>query len=94
MGLGLTLHNEWGEYIYSRTYVMPGVYKPEKGEAIGLHEALSWIKELGLERVIIEMDAKMVVDAMNHLIGTNSTFETIIDGCKLVLRSQPHFFVK
>lgn len=78
IGLGFTIHDERDNHIFSRNHVMPGSYKPEEGEAIGLHEALSWIKELRLERAIIEMDAKLVVDAIYNSSVSLSAFGSIV----------------
>ncbi|KAL8472197.1 hypothetical protein ACS0TY_029424 [Phlomoides rotata] len=85
MGFGIIIHDHMGHHIYSRSHVMPGLYEPEVGETIELHEALSWIKELGLARVIVEMDAKNVVDAINGDEENNSIFGDIITGCKGLL---------
>ncbi|KAL8526707.1 hypothetical protein ACS0TY_015781 [Phlomoides rotata] len=46
MGFGMVLRDRCGSHIYSRTLDMSGLYTPEEGEAIGLFEALSWIKDL------------------------------------------------
>ncbi|KAL8544247.1 hypothetical protein ACS0TY_004689 [Phlomoides rotata] len=43
IGFGVIIHDSNGRHIYSRSHVMPGFYQSKKGEAIGLHEALSWI---------------------------------------------------
>ncbi|KAL8530431.1 hypothetical protein ACS0TY_007461 [Phlomoides rotata] len=62
-----------------------------RGEAIGLFEALNWIKDLGLRDVVIEMDAKLVVDAFNVMHGDSIfVFEDIIDACKCNFRSHPY----
>ncbi|KAL8468232.1 hypothetical protein ACS0TY_031465 [Phlomoides rotata] len=84
MGLGIIIHDSYGRhiYIYSRSHVMSGLYQPEEDEAIGLHEALSWIKDLSMHRVVIEMDVKFVVDAMNRDERLQSTYEDIVAGCR------------
>ncbi|KAL8476020.1 hypothetical protein ACS0TY_028620 [Phlomoides rotata] len=40
----------------------------------GILEALSWIKQLGVERVVIEMDSKLVFDALKGLERVRSVF--------------------
>ncbi|KAL8470914.1 hypothetical protein ACS0TY_033480 [Phlomoides rotata] len=94
MGLGVIIHDERGHHLFSRSHVMPGLYEPEEGEAIGLHEALSWIKDLGVTKVVIEMDAKNVVDAINGSVEYNSVFGDIIRGCKGLLSLLPLVVVK
>ncbi|KAL8506147.1 hypothetical protein ACS0TY_017132 [Phlomoides rotata] len=65
MGLGITIHDDQGDHIFNRTHIMPGLYEPDEGETIDLHETLLWIKKLELQHIIIEMGAKMVVEAVD-----------------------------
>ncbi|KAL8485142.1 hypothetical protein ACS0TY_027436 [Phlomoides rotata] len=91
MEIGLTLWDSNGTHVYRRSLVLPGLYASEKGEAIGLFEALTWVKELDLRNVLIEMDAKLVVDAFNAP-STNviSVFGDIIEACKMKFNTHPH----
>ncbi|KAL8534393.1 hypothetical protein ACS0TY_010421 [Phlomoides rotata] len=88
MGFGIIIYDHRGRHIYSRSHVMPDLYVSEVGEAIGHHEALSWVKELGMARVIVEMDA------INGDETHNSVFEDIITGCKGLLFFLPHVHVQ
>ncbi|KAL8538339.1 hypothetical protein ACS0TY_000358 [Phlomoides rotata] len=90
MGFGFVMHNSYGTHIFSKSLNMLGLYSLDEGEAIGLFEALGWIKELDLRNVIIEMDAKLVVDAFNaRRLDTSSVFGDIIDACKRSFRTHP-----
>ncbi|KAL8544155.1 hypothetical protein ACS0TY_004621 [Phlomoides rotata] len=62
MGFGLVLYDSLDSHIFTRILVLPGLYSSNEGEAIGLIEVLSWIKELDLQDVLIEMDANLAVD--------------------------------
>ncbi|KAL8475947.1 hypothetical protein ACS0TY_028560 [Phlomoides rotata] len=64
MGIGMILHDDSDSFISCRSLIFPGAYCVEVGEAMWLLEALSWIKQLGLEKEKNEMDAKMVVNAL------------------------------
>ncbi|KAL8518457.1 hypothetical protein ACS0TY_009727 [Phlomoides rotata] len=64
MGINMVLRDDNGEFIACKSLVIPGVYAVGLGEAIGVYEALSWIKGLGMERVVVEMDAKLVFEGM------------------------------
>ncbi|KAL8496432.1 hypothetical protein ACS0TY_020229 [Phlomoides rotata] len=91
MGFGLVLCNNFGSHVCSRSLTLPGLYSSDEGEAIGLFEALNWIKELDLRDVIIEMDAKLVVDAFNVVHKKSPTiFEDIIDACRHIFMSHPY----
>ncbi|KAL8527499.1 hypothetical protein ACS0TY_005369 [Phlomoides rotata] len=90
MGFGLVVHDHNGRHLFSRSSTVPGLYASDEGEAIGIFEALNWIKELNLRNVIIEMDAKLVVDAFNAGIGDScSVFGDIIDACISSFRNYP-----
>ncbi|KAL8524201.1 hypothetical protein ACS0TY_013970 [Phlomoides rotata] len=91
MGFGMVIRDSNGVHIFSRTLAMSGVYAPEEGEAIGLFEALSWIKELDIRNVEIEMDAKVVVNAFYSQDSSYiSVFGDIIQACKKVFISYPY----
>ncbi|KAL8549893.1 hypothetical protein ACS0TY_008654 [Phlomoides rotata] len=95
MGIGLTLWDSNGSHVYSRTLVLPGLYAPDEGEAIGLFESLSWVSELDLQNIEIEMDAKLVVDAFNDArLDSISVFGDIIESCKQKFRAFPHCSVR
>lgn len=51
---------------------------------MGIREALSWLKRKGLNQVIVEINAKFVVDNIHYSAGS-SAFHLIIDDCKLLL---------
>ncbi|KAL8488022.1 hypothetical protein ACS0TY_024339 [Phlomoides rotata] len=91
MGFGMVIRDNNGVHFFNHTLAMPGVYAPEEGEAIGLFEALSWIKELDIRNVEIEMDAQVVVSAFNSRDSSSiSVFGDIIQACKNVFISYPH----
>ncbi|KAL8492154.1 hypothetical protein ACS0TY_023692 [Phlomoides rotata] len=64
MGLGFVIRDWLGEFIIGRSLILPGYYTADVGEAYGVYEALSWIKMLNMDNVVIEMDAKLVFDAL------------------------------
>ncbi|KAL8513872.1 hypothetical protein ACS0TY_013114 [Phlomoides rotata] len=91
MGIGLTLWNSSGNHVNSRTLALPGLYAPDEGEAIGLFEALTWLSKLDLRNVLIEMNAKLVVDAFNtRSLDFISVFGDIIDACRIKFRAHPY----
>lgn len=74
-----------------------GVINPELGEALGVPEALSWIKRRQWSNVVVETDSLLVVQALRTNMGMTSYFGNIIDDCKLFLRdlvSVSVYFVK
>lgn len=56
------------------------MYQPREVEALGLKEALSWVKDLGYKRCIFETDAKAPAEACKHVHG-RAYFHSIFLSC-------------
>ncbi|KAK6145715.1 hypothetical protein DH2020_022535 [Rehmannia glutinosa] len=65
-----------------------------QGEGLSLLEGIKWSKALGLQNVIFEMDAKIVVDALKKTDTDLSEFGKIIHQCVSLLSFEPHFSVQ
>ncbi|KAL8554186.1 hypothetical protein ACS0TY_002410 [Phlomoides rotata] len=52
---------------------------------MGFMEALSWVKDLGLQNVVIEGDSKIVIDAINLNVEGVSAFHDVISTCRLLV---------
>ncbi|KAL8499895.1 hypothetical protein ACS0TY_019781 [Phlomoides rotata] len=93
MSIGMVIHNDSGEFVACRSLVIPGIYKVEEGEAMRLLEALLWLKQLSLQRVQIEVDAKLVADAVNSKCEAVSVFNEFILKCKRETSDVPFVYV-
>ncbi|KAL8477087.1 hypothetical protein ACS0TY_029410 [Phlomoides rotata] len=80
-GIGMVLRDDRGEFIAAKTVVYHSILDVDIGEAMGFMEALSWVKDLGLQNVVIEGDAKIVVDAINLKTEGVSAFHDVISIC-------------
>ena len=60
------------------------MFSPREAKAIGVREALSWLKDHNFNNIIIEMDAKQVFDSIKGPSGS-SAFHAIIDDCKTLI---------
>lgn len=56
-----------------------------EAEAIGLKEALMWVKDLQLSHCIFQSDSKSLVNACNGMIG-EAYFDTIVNDCVQLLK--------
>ena len=94
-GVGMILRDEAGQFVACATTVLHRLHEVREGEAIGLKEALSWVKGLGYQKVMFELDAKSVVDAVNFdLCRTDvSEFGSIIQQCIYMLDQAQNFHV-
>jgi ribonuclease HI len=62
------------EFIAAFSCHMNAVLTPVEGEAWGLLKGLEWIATLGYNKVIIEMNYKMVVEYVNHPKANRSEY--------------------
>ncbi|KAL8520390.1 hypothetical protein ACS0TY_011062 [Phlomoides rotata] len=88
-GLGMVIHDANGSFVRCRSMVIPGIFKPVEVEAMGVLEALSWVKYLGYSSVVIEMDAQVVYNALLNTEHRNNVFGDVISACKEILRVSP-----
>ncbi|XP_073015730.1 uncharacterized protein [Primulina eburnea] len=93
MGFGMVARDNEGKCIGCRTMVKEGLYEVKEGEAMGLREALSWIREMKFNQVIFEMDAQIIVKAVNSTKVDESEFGAIIEDCRSILKQEPSFSV-
>ncbi|KAL8475941.1 hypothetical protein ACS0TY_028554 [Phlomoides rotata] len=91
VGLGMVLHDAAGRFIQCRSTVNPGIFEPVKAEAMGVLETLSWVKHLGYNNVVIEMDVKIVHNALLDSEKRNNVFGDVINACKKILRESPTY---
>ncbi|KAL8549711.1 hypothetical protein ACS0TY_008522 [Phlomoides rotata] len=64
VGLGMVAHNEMGGLIQDRSMLISVSYEPDEAEALGILEALSWVKQLGFVNVVSETDAQGIFTAL------------------------------
>ena len=60
---------------------------------MGLREALSWIKQLGFERVIFEINSLLVFQTLQNRVADFSEFGALIKDCLSLLQGEHYFFV-
>nr|GMC64734.1 uncharacterized protein LOC109164833 [Ipomoea batatas] len=89
MGLGCVLRDEDGNFIAALCTPWKGKLLAKEAEALGVREALSWIKQLNYTHVEVEMDAANVLHEINHPQGF-SPVKVLIHDVKEIARSVPH----
>ncbi|KAL6506664.1 hypothetical protein OROHE_022496 [Orobanche hederae] len=93
-GIGIVIRDAHGSFVAAKTILFPGCERIEEGEAIGLYEALSWIKHRGMARVTFVMDSKIVHDALSSQSKYISELGAIIESCRALVREGNQFIVK
>lgn len=68
-----------------------GVCLAKEAKALGVSDPLQWLMDIQVEKVIAELDAKVVVDSINcSEVDGNYEFDQIIADCRAL--AQPHQF--
>ncbi|GAU34369.1 hypothetical protein TSUD_217090 [Trifolium subterraneum] len=80
-GLGMVLCRGDGRCVGAVTKVMQGLNDATLAETQGLFEALNWIKTKGLSKIVIEMDAEVVVRAIQKRIFPRSRWGKLAKSC-------------
>lgn len=82
VGIGMCLRDGYGNFIKPKTLSYCPILDVPLGEALGLHFAIMWVRELGFKDAIFELDAKFVVDVFNSWRDIISEFSSLIKDCK------------
>ncbi|KAL2513944.1 RNase H domain-containing protein [Forsythia ovata] len=94
LGLVLSFETIWGHFVAARVIPVQGIVDPFIAEALGVREALSWIKYKFPEVRTIEMDTLLVHSALQNDGGNNSYFGILIEECRLLARDLPNLKFK
>ncbi|XP_057809101.1 uncharacterized protein LOC131023575 [Salvia miltiorrhiza] len=65
MEIGIVVRDNTGSFVAGKTMKMPGGRSVEEGELIGIKEALSWLKDLGHMKGIVESDSKRACEVIS-----------------------------
>ncbi|KAM6543464.1 hypothetical protein CsatB_007911 [Cannabis sativa] len=95
--IGLVARDAQGLLIEGRTKIFQGHSSPKFIEAMGIRQALSWIKARHWQKVVLETDCLSVVQALRSSIFMISTFGQVVNDCKAmlnVLKNVSIYFVR
>jgi ribonuclease HI len=82
-GLGFILRRSDGSPVVVRTSVIVSFEEAVLAEALGIQEALKWIKNNNLANIIVESDAKIVVEAIQGNRSENRRYwGLVVAHCK------------
>ena len=90
---GIVVRDSQGLFLHAASRVVNGLFHVRELETMGLREALSWIKQLGLKRVIFETDSLQVVQALQNRDVDFSEFGALIKDCLSLLQGEHYFSV-
>ncbi|KAM6553480.1 hypothetical protein CsatB_014242 [Cannabis sativa] len=84
-GFGIVARDSTGHIVDLRATYQGGNYPAEVVEALGIKEALSWLKDKGWNKVDMETDSMVTVQAIFSNQIMSSTFGLVIRDCKSLL---------
>lgn len=88
-GFGWVLRDHEGRMMAAPTHSIPGLVDPCAAEALGIREVLSWIKNRGLSKIVVESDALVVVNAINGSTPDFYIFGLIVEDCCSLRKEVP-----
>lgn len=71
-----------GELLFAKSIYKQGLVDADFAEAMAIKEALSWVKELDWQGVIVESDCLVAVQAVRSKAAMASPFGCIIEQCR------------
>ncbi|KAH9777775.1 RNase H domain-containing protein [Citrus sinensis] len=80
--LGCVIRNSDGGFVAARCVGRHGSFSAREAEALGIREALSWLKEYKLPCVIVKMDCLQVFQALTEGFSGPNGFGLIIEDCR------------
>ncbi|KAJ1421261.1 Ribonuclease H-like superfamily [Sesbania bispinosa] len=91
VGVGLCLRDDQGRFIKAKSIYHQGSLSSPEAEGLGLLEAINWMEELGVQAVDIELDCKIVVEAIQGDKAYVNELGEVLNLCKSKLDTRPNF---
>ncbi|KAL8094911.1 hypothetical protein AgCh_036428 [Apium graveolens] len=96
-GMGLIARDHTGGLLWAKTKLVQELMHPSMAEAVAIKEALSWLKNLGWESVIIESDCLVAIQSIRSSIKMRSRFGRVIEECRKMVEDSNNtklYFIK
>ncbi|XP_074347093.1 uncharacterized protein LOC141685916 [Apium graveolens] len=84
--IAIVLGNYCGTFVEGRTVALLQAMDVLEDEALGIREALSWVKNMEERKVTVESDSLVAVNAINGQNNFLLEVGHIIDHCKIMLQ--------
>ena len=72
------------------TVPIPLNLAPKEAEIMGVREALSWLQQMQMTKVLVEMDSQVVFNALNRTSTASSPFAMLVKDCQNLANSMPN----
>jgi hypothetical protein len=87
VGVGVVVRDEGGNFLASLATTVPFIVDPVVAEAVAAWKAVSFSRDLGLQRVIFKGDALEIVNALGQESPCWSRYGQVIEDAKIFLHS-------
>ena len=82
LGLAVWSEMRMGVMVIVRNERIRGMLDPAIAETMSCREELSWLKSLGLNRVILESDTQLIIQSILGSKVDSSYFGSLVDDCR------------
>lgn len=86
VGMGVLIRDHIGKVKAARSTTRLGCFEPAVAEVLVLLHRLLFCKEIGIQNVMVEGDAQVVITALQEDTPTRARFGHIVDDMKMVLQ--------
>jgi hypothetical protein len=87
MGIGVVVRDEMGYVIDAVSKTRQGFFEPVMGEKIAQYQAAVTCKEMGIQKVWLEGEAKIIVDALHSDESMLSCYGHLVEDTKSILKN-------
>lgn len=84
-GMGVVVRYQMGDIVAASCTTRPGIPDPTSAEAMGALFAASFWQQIGIQRLILEGDAQVIVKVVAVLEGNGTQFVHIVTGTRKTL---------
>jgi hypothetical protein len=93
MGFGLIMRDHEGKFIAAKSIMRMGLWDSAASEALEAYFGVILGQEIGVQKMILEGDAKQIIDAIQEKDKQDSMIGHLIDDVRLSLENIPEWKV-
>lgn len=90
----MVIRDDLGNFVQGKNLRYAGIVSVMEAEDIGVQEALQWIKDMAAQRVIIETDSLLVINAVQKNQDYQLEVGNILVVCRSKLRLRPDLVIR
>lgn len=87
ISFGAVIQSAGGEFIAAKSDILHDRFEAREAEAIGVREALNWLKKFVFQSVVLEIDSLQVFNTLHDNVVYLNDFGTIITDCRVLAQS-------